>query len=153
MIDKIKEMKLDFSAKRESPWLKQVTEVRANYEQLINDRAKKHANDLPIHPDRLTKDLISVIDKDASLIIDSFTLSGYTSQWYTAHAPGQVVDAGPLAPVGHGTGMGIGVQLGRPGKQVIVVSGDGGLGIGGMDMETAAKYKLPIVMLLWNNSS
>lgn len=153
MIDKIKEMKLDFSAKRESPWLKQVTEVRANYEQLISDRAKKHANDVPIHPDRLTKDLISVIDKDASLIIDSFTLSGYTSQWFTAHFPGQVVDAGPLAPVGHGVGMGIGVQLGRPGKQVIVVSGDGGLGIGGMDMETAAKYKLPIVTLLWNNSS
>jgi acetolactate synthase-1/2/3 large subunit len=49
--------------------------------------------------------------------------------------------------------MGIGVQLGRPGKQVIVVGGDGGLGIGGMDMETAAKYKIPIIMLLWNNSS
>ena len=66
---------------------------------------------------------------------------------------GQVVDAGPLAPVGHGVGMGIGVQLGRPGKQVIVVSGDGGLGIGGMDMETAAKYNIPIITLLWNNSS
>jgi acetolactate synthase-1/2/3 large subunit len=66
---------------------------------------------------------------------------------------GQIVDAGPLAPVGHGVGMGIGVQLGRPGKQVIVVSGDGGLGIGGWDMETAAKYNIPIVTLLWNNSS
>lgn len=153
MIDKIKEMKLDFSGKRESPWLKQVAEVRANYEQLIGDRAKKHANDVPIHPDRLTKDLVSVIDKDASLIIDSFTLSGYTSQWFTAHTPGQIVDAGPLAPVGHGVGMGIGVQLGRPGKQVIVVTGDGGLGIGGWDMETAAKYNIPIVALLWNNSS
>src|SRR5437867_3832751 len=33
MIDKIKEMKLDFSAKRQSPWLRQVAEVRENYEQ------------------------------------------------------------------------------------------------------------------------
>ncbi len=49
--------------------------------------------------------------------------------------------------------MGIGTQLGRPGKQVIVVSGDGGIGIGGMDMETAARYKLPVVTLLYNNSS
>jgi acetolactate synthase-1/2/3 large subunit len=32
-------------------------------------------------------------------------------------------------------------------------SSSGGLGIGGMDMETAAKYKLPITTLLWNNSS
>jgi acetolactate synthase-1/2/3 large subunit len=35
----------------------------------------------------------------------------------------------------------------------VVVSGDGGIGIGGWDMETAARYKLPIVCLLWNNSS
>ncbi len=153
IIDAIKAMQLDFSAKRESPWLQQMVEVRQNYERMISERAAKTHTDVPIHPDRLTKDLISVIDKDATLIIDSFTLSGYTSQWFTAHTTGQIVDAGPLAPVGHGVGMGIGAQLGRPGKQVIVVSGDGGLGIGGMDMETAAKYNLPIICLLWNNSS
>ena len=153
IIDAIKAMQLDFSAKRESPWLQQMVEVRQNYERMIAERAAKTHSDVPIHPDRLTKDLISVIDKDATLIIDSFTLSGYTSQWFTAHTTGQIVDAGPLAPVGHGVGMGIGAQLGRPGKQVIIVSGDGGLGIGGMDMETAAKYNLPIICLLWNNSS
>ena len=153
IIDAIKAMQLDFSAKRESPWLQQMVEVRQNYERMIGERAAKTHTDVPIHPDRLTKDLISVIDKDATLIIDSFTLSGYTSQWFTAHTTGQIVDAGPLAPVGHGVGMGIGAQLGRPGKQVIVVSGDGGLGIGGMDMETAAKYDIPIICLLWNNSS
>jgi acetolactate synthase I/II/III large subunit len=49
--------------------------------------------------------------------------------------------------------MGIGAQLARPGAQVVMVMGDGGLGIGGWDMETAARYKLPIVCLLWNNSS
>lgn len=153
IIDAIKAMQLDFSAKRESPWLQQMVEVRQNYERMIGERAAKTHDDVPIHPDRLTKDLVSVIDKDATLIIDSFTLSGYTSQWFTAHTTGQIVDAGPLAPVGHGVGMGIGAQLGRPGKQVIVVSGDGGLGIGGMDMETAAKYDIPIICLLWNNSS
>src|SRR5262245_56820616 len=137
IIDKIKEMKLDFSGKRESPWIRQIAEVRANFEQMIGDRATKHANDVPIHPDRLTKDLMTVIDKDASIVVDSFTLSGYTSHWFTAHTPGQVVDAGPLAPVGHGVGMGIGVQLARPGKQVVLVIGDGGLGIGGWDMGIA----------------
>ena len=32
IIDKIKEMKLDFSAKRESPWIKQMADIRANYQ-------------------------------------------------------------------------------------------------------------------------
>jgi acetolactate synthase-1/2/3 large subunit len=75
------------------------------------------------------------------------------SRAFTCRFMGQVVDAGPLAPVGHGVGMGIGAQLARPGQQVVVISGDGGLGIGGWDMETAARYKLPIITVLWNNSS
>ena len=98
-------------------------------------------------------DLVSVADRDATIVVDSFTLSGYISHWWTARFPGQIVDAGPLAPVGHGIGMAIGAQLARPGKQVITVIGDGGLGIGGWDMETAAKYGIPLVALLWNNSS
>lgn len=153
IIDKIKEVKADFSAKADSGWIKKMTMVRANYETTLVKRVAATYDDVPIHPDRLVQDLVSVIDRDATLVVDSFTLSGYTSQLFTAHGMGQVVDAGPLAPVGHGVGMGIGVQLGRPGKQVIVVSGDGGIGIGGMDMETAAKYDIPIVTVLWNNSS
>jgi acetolactate synthase-1/2/3 large subunit len=94
-----------------------------------------------------------VLDADATVVIDSFTLSGWMSQWFKATFPGQVVDAGPLAPVGHGVGMAIGAQLARPGKQVVLVIGDGGLGIGGFDLETARRYDLPIVTVLWNNSS
>ncbi|MEM7542879.1 MAG: thiamine pyrophosphate-binding protein [Pseudomonadota bacterium] len=153
IIARIKEEKIDFSDRAESPWVKQLVQVRENYHNMIKERAGETHNDPQMHPDRMTQELTQVIDDDASLIIDSFTLSGYTSQWFTAHEMGQIVDAGPLAPVGHGIGMGIGVQLGRAGKQVVVVSGDGGLGIGGWDMETAAKYNIPIITLLWNNSS
>ena len=67
-------------------------------------------------PRALTRDLLEVIDHDATLVIDSFTLSGWLSQWFAARFPGQIVDAGPLAPVGHGIGMGIGAQLARPGQ-------------------------------------
>src|SRR4029079_10174311 len=107
----------------------------------------------PIHPARVVRDLLDVMDPDGTIIVDIFTLSGWLSQWLAARFPGQIIDAGPLAPVGHGVGMGIGAQLARPGKQVVVVSGDGGLGIGGWDIETALRYRLPIHTVLWNNSS
>ena len=87
-------------------------------------------------------------------MIDSFTLSGYISHWSPRGFPGQIVDAGPLAPVGHGIGMAIGAQLARPGKQVVTVIGDGGIGhrrLGPGDR--APSYNLPIVAVLWNNSS
>jgi acetolactate synthase I/II/III large subunit len=153
MINRIKELKLDFSKNRTSTWIKELGEVRANIERQVSENAKKFLANRPIHPSRLTRDLVSVLDKNATVVIDSFTLSGWMSQNFVCRFPGQVIDAGPLAPVGHGFGMGVGVQLARPGAQVVLVMGDGGLGIGGFDLETAARYKLPVVCLLWNNSS
>ncbi len=87
------------------------------------------------------------------MIVDSFTLSGYVSHWFSARFPGQLIDAGPLAPVGHSIGMAIGAGLARPGSPVVALLGDGGMGIGGFDIETAARYNIPIVVVLWNNSS
>ncbi|MBI1817156.1 MAG: thiamine pyrophosphate-binding protein [Deltaproteobacteria bacterium] len=153
LIDTAKRLKLDFSRQRQSAWVKEVAEVRANYENLIDESEQKVRDRTPIHPDRLARDLCAVMDKDATVVIDSFTLSGWMTQWFRARFPGQVVDAGPLAPVGHGVGMAIGVQLARPGKQVVLVTGDGGLGIGGWDIETALRYDLPVQTVLWNNSS
>ncbi len=153
MINRIKELRLDFSKNRSSQWVKEVAQVRSNFWQMVKEQEKKVSNNRPIHPARLVKDLVSVLDKNATVIIDSFTLSGWMSQWFAARFPGQVLDAGPLAPVGHGVGMAIGAQLARPGKQIVVVSGDGGIGIGGWDLETAARYNLPIICVLWNNSS
>jgi len=153
LIDTAKRLNLDFSAKQNSTWLQEVAQVRANYEHTIDERERGTRDQVPVHPDRLARTLCEVMDKDATVIIDSFTLSGWLTQWFTARFAGQVVDAGPLAPVGHGVGMAIGAQLARPGKQVVLVIGDGGLGIGGWDIETALRYDLPIVTVLWNNSS
>jgi acetolactate synthase-1/2/3 large subunit len=143
----------DWKRLREGAWVREVAIVRANFEQSIAEQEKAHHGRTPIHPDRLARELCDVLDRDATVVIDSFTMSGWMSQWFQARFPGQVLDAGPLAPVGHGIGMAIGAQLARPGKQVVVVLGDGGLGIGGFDLETARRYGLPIVAVLWNNSS
>jgi acetolactate synthase-1/2/3 large subunit len=139
--------------RRGGAWLAEVARVREQFERALREQEAGVRDAMPIHPARLTRELLEAMDPDATLVIDSFTLSGWLSQWFAARFPGQIIDAGPLAPVGHGIGMGIGAQLARPGKQVIVVIGDGGFGIGGMELETALKHRLPIVTLLWNNSS
>jgi acetolactate synthase-1/2/3 large subunit len=153
LIDASKRLGLSWKKLADSTWRREIAEVRANYERTVDEAEKKTRDQVPIHPDRLCRELCEVLDRDATVIIDSFTLSGWMTQWFRARFPGQVVDAGPLAPVGHGVGMAIGAQLARPGKQVVVVTGDGGLGIGGFDVETAVRYDLPIHVVLWNNSS
>jgi acetolactate synthase-1/2/3 large subunit len=143
----------DWKGADQSDWLKEVADVRSNFDRVIAEKARTHYDDIPIHPARVARELCEVIDPDATVVIDSFTMSGWMSQWFRARFPGQILDAGPLAPVGHGVGMAIGAQLARPGKQVVLIIGDGGLGISGFDLETARRYGLPIVAVLWNNSS
>jgi acetolactate synthase-1/2/3 large subunit len=152
-LDAARRQNVDAARPQGGAWLQEVAQVRANYVRTIDERERATRDAVPVHPDYLARTLCEVMDRDASVVIDSFTLSGWMTQWFTARFPGQVVDAGPLAPVGHGVGMAIGVQLARPGKQVVLVIGDGGLGIGGWDIETALRYDLPIVTVLWNNSS
>jgi acetolactate synthase-1/2/3 large subunit len=147
------ELGVDGARRRDGDWLAEVERVRTEFDRAMYAQEAEVHGATPIHPARVVRDLLDVMDRDATIVVDSFTLSGWLSQWLVARFPGQVVDAGPLAPVGHGIGMAIGAQLARPGKQVIVVIGDGGLGIGGMEIETALKHRLPICTLVWNNSS
>ena len=145
--------KRDWTSAARASWLGEVEAVRAEYDRAAGEAERAHHDDLPIHPARIARELSEVVDRDATLVIDSFTMSGWMAQWFRARFPGQILDAGPLAPVGHGVGMAIGAQLARPGKQVVLVIGDGGLGVSGFDLETARRYDLPIVVVLWNNSS
>lgn len=134
-------------------WRDEVVATRAAFDRMLDERERGVRDRTPVHPDCLARALCNRIAVDATVILDSFTMSGWVTQWLPARFAGQIIDAGPLAPVGHGVGMAIGAQLARPGKQVVVVSGDGGLGIGGWDIETALRYRLPIHTVLWNNSS
>jgi acetolactate synthase I/II/III large subunit len=153
LIDTAKRLTLDFSQRKDSEWLREVAGARARYDQTRDAHERAARDQRPVHPGHLARTLCEVMDRDATVVLDSFTMSGWMTQWFTARFAGQVVDAGPLAPVGHGVGMAIGAQLARPHKQVVLVIGDGGLGIGGWDIETAVRYQLPIITVLWNNSS
>ena len=59
----------------------------------------------------------------------------------------------PRVALGQGVGMTIGAAVARPGKQVVTLVGDGGIGISGPDIETMIHYGLPGVIVVLNNRS
>src|SRR6202035_5294000 len=88
MINRIKELKLDFSKNRSSEWYKEIQATRTRFEAQIAEENKKTLTNTPIHPARLCDDLIKVLDKNATTIIDSFTLSGWMSRQFTCRFMG-----------------------------------------------------------------
>ena len=54
-------------------------------------------------------------------------------------------------PMGYGLPAAIGAAYARPGKRVILVSGDGGFMLNIQELAVVAHHKLPIKMILFNN--
>ncbi|MCK4222263.1 MAG: hypothetical protein KAX25_05265, partial [Dehalococcoidia bacterium] len=136
-----------------SSWLEHLALCRRAYEEgLAQDEAdyRKHT---PIHPWILSREIASFLEPSATIILDSFLCSTYLSDKTKAQFPGQFLDAGEAGSYGHGVGMGIGAQLARPGKQVIVLISDTSMGIAGGDIETALRHNLPIVYVVCNTGS
>ncbi|MDP2952808.1 MAG: thiamine pyrophosphate-dependent enzyme, partial [Chloroflexota bacterium] len=134
-------------------WLDKLAAVRKRYDASIEEMLAEVRERKPIHGFLLAKEIVDFLDPTATIIYDSYGGSAQLTDKITAKFAGQILDAGEHAGVGHGIGMGIGAQLARPGKQVMVMIGDGGLGIGGMDIETALRYHLPVVYVVYNNSA
>jgi acetolactate synthase-1/2/3 large subunit len=55
------------------------------------------------------------------------------------------------AAIGYGLPAAVGAKIAAPDKPVITLSGDGGLGYSIMEMETAVRCKLPIILIVVNN--
>jgi 2-hydroxyacyl-CoA lyase 1 len=72
------------------------------------------------------------------------------------HLPRHRLDAGTFGTMGVGPGFAIAAAVvaakQSPGKRVICVEGDSAFGFSGMEFEVAARYKLPIVFIVVNNS-
>jgi acetolactate synthase-1/2/3 large subunit len=134
-------------------WVGVLKEARSRFRNRQREAVDQHARTRPIHPHVLGARIAEFLDPDATVIFDSFTGTSYLTDKLEAKFAGQILDAGLHQPVGHGTGMCVGAQVARPGKQVLALMGDGGFGISSMDMETLLRYKLPAVVVLLNNSS
>lgn len=63
----------------------------------------------------------------------------------------QMLTSGGLGTMGYGLPAGIGAKLGNPGKDVIVITGDGGIQMNMQEMATAAAYELPVIVCILNN--
>lgn len=136
-----------------SEWLAKLNAVRERGAARRRDLLKKYENQKPIHTFELTDILANVVDADATIIYDSYSGSLYLTDALKSRFAGQILDAGPRVALGQGIGMAIGAAVARPGKQVVTLVGDGGIGIAGPDIETMIHYNLPCVVVILNNSS
>ena len=103
-----------------------------------------------IHPNRLLGEIRKRLDPDAIVIADggdflSFSRIALSSATY--------LDPGPLGCIGLATPFAIGAAKAAPGRQVVAATGDGAFGFSAMEIDTAVRHKVPLMIVVSNNGS
>jgi len=115
---------------------------------------KLTSNDTPINPYRVLWELNKLVDKDATIIThDAGSPRDQTTPFWEATAPLSYIGWGKTTQLGYGLGLAMGAKLAHPDKLCINVWGDAAIGFTGMDFETAARERIPILSILFNNFS
>lgn len=103
---------------------------------------------MPIHPLRLCKEIRDFMDRDAVLAVDGQEILNYGRQSIPTHTAGHRLNSGPFGTMGVGLPFGIGAKVALPDKQVIVLHGDGSFGMNGMELDTAVRHKIPVLVVI-----
>jgi acetolactate synthase-1/2/3 large subunit len=110
--------------------------------------------DVPIRPERVLKEISSHLDEKSIIVTDA----SYVSSWAASHidnliAGGNFIFPRAMAGIGWGLPAAMGVSLGQPGKTVFCLTGDGAFGYVMNELETAARYNIKVITLVFNNGS
>jgi acetolactate synthase-1/2/3 large subunit len=107
----------------------------------------------PIHPATAITALRRVLPRNGSVLIDSGAHRAFAGHYWTAYEPRTYISATNLGPMGWAIPAAIGVQCAHPDRRVAVITGDGCMQMHGIEVQTAARYQLPIIYLVINNGA
>jgi acetolactate synthase-1/2/3 large subunit len=103
-----------------------------------------------MHPNTLLGHVQEAIGTEAIVVADggdflSFARVGMQCATY--------LDPGSLGCIGIGTAFGIGAALAAPDRTVAVLTGDGAFGFNAMEIDTAVRHKVPVLIVVANNGA
>jgi acetolactate synthase-1/2/3 large subunit len=103
-----------------------------------------------MHPNRLLAALRAAMPPNAIVVADGGDFLSFARVGLPAST---MLDPGPLGCIGIGTPFGIAAALACPGRAVVVATGDGAFGFNAMEIDTAARHHVPILIVVANNGS
>ncbi|MCM1181294.1 MAG: biosynthetic-type acetolactate synthase large subunit [Clostridium sp.] len=75
----------------------------------------------------------------------------WTTQYLELESSRQLLTSGGLGTMGYGFPAAIGAKLGNPDRDVIAISGDGGMQMNIQELATAVALELPLTLIVLNN--
>jgi acetolactate synthase-1/2/3 large subunit len=111
-----------------------------------------------VHPGLLAREIDAVTHERAgsarTLVCDGGDILTWGIAHFTAEVPGAILTTGTaLGTLGVGVPFAVGAKAARPDDLVVCLAGDGAFGLSAMELDTAARNDLPIVVVVSNNGA
>jgi pyruvate dehydrogenase (quinone) len=119
----------------------------------LDDLAVGEPGVTPIHPQYVAKILDELAAEDAVFTCDVGTPTVWSSRYLRMNGKRRLLGSFNHGSMANALPQAIGVQASHPGRQVITLSGDGGLAMLLGDLLTLRQLKLPVKLVVFNNSS
>jgi acetolactate synthase-1/2/3 large subunit len=117
------------------------------------DHESTDSDAIPMHPARMIAGARAACPRGTVLAVDSGAHRAWCSQYWLSYGDGDYISLANLGPMGGAIGLGIGAKLARPHRPLVVATGDGCMLMHGLELHTAARHGVPIVVLVFDNRS
>jgi thiamine pyrophosphate-dependent acetolactate synthase large subunit-like protein len=135
----------------EPGWLAGLRTLRADYVRAIDEGAA--APGAVMHPAALARRIAGALPADALAVYDG----GHTTFWSNDLTPVQQprtrFHEPGMSHLGFGLPYALALKAARPGLAVVLVTGDGSFGFTMNELDTARRYRLPVLSIIHNNQA
>jgi acetolactate synthase I/II/III large subunit len=159
-------------SRKHEPWVNELAGARKKYEKMLDHQYQqgvKYSKDTNhLHPAVLCKEVHDFFHKgdiDPKQTVTGgggWTIGVNFGRWQRAFRPGQGIvcpyQYGAIGPdlammIGASAAVqrGVGPQAGHQGAPTVCVSSDAGIAYSLFELDTASKYKLPVIGVIYNN--
>ena len=140
------------AAKSDDAFVRKVAAARASWDAMLDRRADLGRSQDRIHPPAVGRLLGDLAGPDAVFVIDTGEVTLWCGNWIRQTGRQRILASFNNAAVGTALGQANGVQALDRSRQVIAACGDGGFTMLLGEFMTAVEHKLPVKVVVFNNS-
>lgn len=153
---------LNFLAEADTPWAAALAATAPEREKWARkylarprflDAANMTSEAIPIHPARVIAEARLALPYKVCVLIDSGAHRAFAGHYFPIYEANTLFSATGTGPMGWAISAAVGVSVARPGVPTVVFTGDGCMLQQGLEIQTAARHRLPILYVVFNNQA
>jgi pyruvate dehydrogenase (quinone) len=139
-------------AKQDGAHLKKFVDHYKEVRKGLDELAVGHPGKKPIHPQYVAKLVDEIASENAIFTCDVGTPTIWAARYLTMNGKRRLLGSFNHGSMANALPQAIGAQMEFPGRQVVTLSGDGGLAMLLGDLLSLRQHKLPVKIIVFDNS-